>query len=123
MNVVTGRRRLFPNLTNDTIESYGIDISIVVPAYCEENRLPVMLGETVEYLDDRCQKDPAFGYEVIIVDDGSSDRTTEVALEFANSRISKSKQQPKNREVRVMTLEQNRGKGGAVTQVNIMLLN
>jgi dolichyl-phosphate beta-glucosyltransferase len=50
----------------------------------------------------------ATGYEIIIVDDGSKDRTVEVALEF-------SKKHGLHDILRVVRLEKNRGKGGAVT--------
>ncbi|KAK0643555.1 dolichyl-phosphate beta-glucosyltransferase-like protein [Cercophora newfieldiana] len=48
------------------------------------------------------------GYEIIIVNDSSKDRTVEVALEFARSR-------GLHDVLRVVSLEKNRGKGGAVT--------
>lgn len=48
------------------------------------------------------------GYEIIIVNDGSRDRTVEVALEF-------SRRHGLHDILRVVTLEKNRGKGGAVT--------
>lgn len=48
------------------------------------------------------------GYEIIIVNDGSQDRTVEVALEF-------SRRHGLHDILRVVTLEKNRGKGGAVT--------
>ena len=48
------------------------------------------------------------GYEILIVNDGSKDRTVEVALEFA-------RKHDLHDIVRVVTLEKNRGKGGGVT--------
>jgi dolichyl-phosphate beta-glucosyltransferase len=51
-------------------------LSLVVPSYNEEARLPVMLEETAEYL-----KQHKYAYEIIIVNDGSKDDTTNVALE------------------------------------------
>jgi dolichyl-phosphate beta-glucosyltransferase len=48
------------------------------------------------------------GYEIIIVNDSSKDRTVEVALEFA-------RKHGLHDVLRVVTLEKNRGKGGGVT--------
>ncbi|KAI9227321.1 MAG: nucleotide-diphospho-sugar transferase [Piptocephalis tieghemiana] len=83
-----------------------VDLSIIVPAYNETERLPVMLDEAVEVLETRREADPSFDYEIIVVDDGSKDQTTQVALEMAK-RLAKGR-------IRVMTLHENRGKGGAV---------
>eukprot|EP01134_Creolimax_fragrantissima_P007854 CFRG7854T1 len=83
-----------------------LDLTLVVPAYCEEDRLPSMFTETMEYLEKRKKKDPKFKFEFIIVDDGSSDSTYKVAME-------KSKKYGSD-VVRVMKFERNRGKGGAV---------
>lgn len=68
-----------------------------------------MLEETVGHLQSRQKKDSKFTYEIIIVDDGSRDNTVDIALEFAKSH--------KDVDLRVLALEKNRGKGGAVTQV------
>nr|POE66222.1 dolichyl-phosphate beta-glucosyltransferase [Quercus suber] len=116
-------------------------MSLVVPAYNEEDRLGIMLEEAVEYLQmqyghhgtksksssDRAlqanglQGDPRRGWEIIIVSDGSKDRTVETALTFANtyqlgstSGSSRSASIPPG-TIRVVQLEENRGKGGAVT--------
>lgn len=50
----------------------------------------------------------ASGYEIIVVNDGSSDRTVKVVLDFA-------KQKSLHDVIRVVSLERNRGKGGGVT--------
>lgn len=50
-------------------------ISIIVPAFNEENRLPRTLSEVREYLD---RSDWEFA-EIVVVDDGSRDRTAEAA--------------------------------------------
>jgi len=54
----------------------SIELSVVVPAYKEELRLGPTLDRIREYLAGR---DGAS--EIIVVDDGSSDRTSDVALE------------------------------------------
>lgn len=53
------------------------DLSIIVPAYNEEKRLPETLERISEYLSTR-----DFSYELLIVDDGSRDQTSRVALDF-----------------------------------------
>ena len=68
-----------------------------------------MLDECLEYLESSLKKNPKSTYEVIIVDDGSKDATSEVALKYA--------EQYGTQKVRVLTLKENRGKGGAVRLV------
>lgn len=87
-------------------EPGSIDLSVIVPSYNEEVRLPRMLDECVDYLQRRSEKSPAFSWEIIIVDDGSSDSTTAVGMKY-------SKKFSPDR-IRVLTLVHNRGKGGAV---------
>ena len=74
--------------------------------------MPSMLGEAVEYLEGRKNSDINFSYEIIIVDDASNDGTSNCALEFSKSN--------KDVELKVLTLEKNRKKGGSVTQVFII---
>lgn len=75
------------------------DLSIVIPAYNEELRLPATLERLAEYL-------PTLGLrtEVLIVDDGSLDRTAAVAASFA----------AKITGLRVLSNGTNRGKGYSV---------
>ncbi|KAF2481682.1 nucleotide-diphospho-sugar transferase [Neohortaea acidophila] len=112
-------------------EAYRIDegevfMSVVVPAYNEEKRLTGMLEEAVEYLQKqygtrspagkgtgnghvRAHERPRAGWEILVVSDGSTDRTVETALHFAKT------QSIPTGSIRVVRLEENRGKGGAVT--------
>lgn len=87
-----------------------VSLSVVVPAYNEELRLPPMLDETLDYLESRgAASSGAFSYEVLVVDDGSSDRTFAAA-------VSSRQRRPELRygELRVMQLTENCGKGFAV---------
>lgn len=70
-----------------------------------------MLNECIEFLEDRQRNNSSFNYELIIVSDGSTDKTVEVAHKYAEKMGSI--------KVRVLALEKNRGKGGAVRLVNI----
>jgi dolichyl-phosphate beta-glucosyltransferase len=77
-------------------------ISIVIPAFNEEARLPGTLRRIAGYLAGRRHLLPA---EVIVADDGSRDGTARVAAAFA---------MPASVEMRVVALPANRGKGAAV---------
>lgn len=77
------------------------DLSIVIPAFEEEDRLGRSLSLIVEYLR---ANEPST--EVIVVDDGSGDRTAQVAEDF----FAGVPDIPAN----VIRYEQNRGKGYAV---------
>ncbi|XP_032735980.1 dolichyl-phosphate beta-glucosyltransferase isoform X1 [Lontra canadensis] len=81
-------------------------LSVVVPSYNEEKRLPIMMDEALGYLEERQKQDPTFTYEVIVVDDGSKDQTSKVAFKYC--------QKYGSDKVRVITLVKNRGKGGAI---------
>ncbi|XP_037126624.1 dolichyl-phosphate beta-glucosyltransferase [Syngnathus acus] len=98
----SGVEELFPSLHDPP----SVELSVIVPSYNEELRLPVMLDEAMDYLENRLKRQASFTYEVIVVDDGSKDKTTQVALQYTK-KYSAAK-------VRVLTLVKNRGKGGAV---------
>jgi glycosyltransferase involved in cell wall biosynthesis len=57
-------------------------VSVIVPAYNEE----VMIGETLEALHDYLQGlTTKYQWEIVVVDDGSSDDTGEIADRFAST--------------------------------------
>jgi dolichyl-phosphate beta-glucosyltransferase len=74
-------------------------LSIVVPAYNEEQRLPATLVRMRAYLDSRDEP-----YEVLVVDDGSSDNTVALARATADTWP----------QLQVLALPENTGKGAAV---------
>ena len=57
-------------------------ISLVIPAYNEEERLPVMLRDAEAYLS-KLRRVLGLDFRIIIVNDGSKDGTAAVAVEFA----------------------------------------
>ncbi len=79
-----------------------IPLSVVIPAYDEEARLPATLARVADYLAGRPTLLPA---EVVVVDDGSRDGTAAVAERFVP---------PSGIAVRLIRLGRNRGKGAAV---------
>ncbi len=74
-------------------------ISIIVPAYNEENRIRATLERVALHIERS-----RWRAEVIVVDDGSHDATPETVLEFAKSHAM----------VRLIQNDRNRGKGFAV---------
>jgi dolichyl-phosphate beta-glucosyltransferase len=74
-------------------------LSVVVPCYNEERRLPRTIEQIVRYLDGS-----GTSYELILVDDGSADGTRRIMDEAAAHHPA----------VRVESLPQNRGKGRAL---------
>jgi dolichyl-phosphate beta-glucosyltransferase len=53
-------------------------ISLIIPAYNEENRLPRALEQVFTFLEQQ-----SFPFEVVVVENGSTDRTLEIANAFA----------------------------------------
>jgi cellulose synthase/poly-beta-1,6-N-acetylglucosamine synthase-like glycosyltransferase len=53
-------------------------LSIVIPAYNEESRLPQTLPQVAKFVEAQ-----DYDAEVLVVDDGSTDRTTEIVEEIA----------------------------------------
>jgi dolichyl-phosphate beta-glucosyltransferase len=56
-------------------------ISLIIPAYNEENRLPRALEQVFTFLEKQ-----SFPFEVVVVENGSTDRTLEIANAFAAGR-------------------------------------
>lgn len=68
-------------------------VSIVIPAYNEERSIGQVIEETISTMDNL-----QLPYEIIVVDDGSADRTRQVASKY---------------KVKVLSNDKNRGKGYA----------
>ena len=90
----SSRERLIKHLDN-----FDYELSIVVPAYNEENRIKSTLLLINNYLQERKIKS-----EILVVDDGSRDKTSEVV----NSLVTKIK------NLKLVFFDNNHGKGFAV---------
>jgi len=84
----------------------SVYISLIVPAFNEKERLPLMLDDTLAYLKNRKKNNASFTFEILVVDDGSRDDTSDVVLKYAKRESVE--------VVRLLKLQKNRGKGGAV---------
>lgn len=107
-NDSAGEHYKLPSRINSSTSEYkddGIQLSVVIPCFNETQRLGKMLSECIEHLDANYPSQ----YEIIIVDDGSLDKSDEFALRKANEFLLKP------HVMRVVKLSKNRGKGGAVT--------
>lgn len=73
------------------------DLSVVIPAYNEVQRLTPTLDRISEYLESRDLQ-----YEVLVVDDGSSDGTANLVEKYPNPQVT------------LLSIGRNPGKGAAV---------
>lgn len=73
-----------------------MDISIIIPVYNEENSISEILGKVLKLQFDNLEK------EVIVVDDGSTDRTPEILKDFVKE------------PMKIIVHEKNLGKGMAI---------
>jgi glycosyltransferase involved in cell wall biosynthesis len=76
-------------------------LSIIVPAYNEEKRLPSTLLDMGRYLSRQ-----SYEYEIIVVNDGSKDRTAEVVKKL----------EPEIKGLKLIDNKKNHGKGFVVRQ-------
>ncbi len=75
----------------------GKELSIVIPAYNEEKRLEPSLQRITEFMEKNFQN-----YEILLIDDGSTDNTAEIANKF------------KSKKLRIIQNPKNMGKGFSV---------
>ncbi len=134
------RAKRNPSDNETKAEDPEVFMSLVVPAFNEEERLSVMLAEATDFLQreygsqlpsieangNRAKRKSGKhemsnshvsprttscrGWEVLVVSDGSTDRTIDTALDFARNLGGNAASC-----IRVVQLHENRGKGGAVT--------
>lgn len=83
-----------------TVEKSELELTIVIPAYNEQDRIKPTLKHTMAYLENQ-----PFASQVIVVSDGSRDNTAQVASAFG---------QVDNVQLDVLEYHPNRGKGYAV---------
>ncbi|HEY9774910.1 MAG TPA: dolichyl-phosphate beta-glucosyltransferase [Planktothrix sp.] len=74
-------------------------VSVIIPAYNEEKRLPPTLSSVWDYWQQRGED-----FEIIVVDDGSGDHTTDIVQDFGKH----------HENVRLISYAPNQGKGYAV---------
>ncbi len=91
------------NKTQAAKDLWGLpfSISVVIPAYNESRRLPQTLREVHTFLEQNVRD-----FEIIVVDDGSTDDTVNVVKKLAD----------KLTRVKLLTNKINRGKGAVVRQ-------
>jgi glycosyltransferase involved in cell wall biosynthesis len=75
-------------------------LSIVIPAYNEEDAIASIIERTLAARDSICAEANLSAVDVIVVSDGSSDRTAEIAGHYA--------------DIRLIAYEKNRGYGAAI---------
>ncbi|MFN4227553.1 MAG: dolichyl-phosphate beta-glucosyltransferase [Candidatus Ratteibacteria bacterium] len=76
-----------------------MEISIIVPAYNEEKRILKTIEKIYKYFAEK-----NLDFEIIVVDDGSKDKTIEVVEELSKDK----------KEVKILKHPKNMGKGAAV---------
>jgi len=98
-DTANGNERISSWIDQQPVTSPQVDLSIIVPAFNEERRLPPTLIDVIDFFDRG-----ALSYEVLVIDDGSTDGTAEVVRKFERVR----------NQVRLIQLPRNYGKGHAV---------
>ena len=109
-----------PLLLHRLEDPRNVDLTVVIPAYNETERLPEMMAATIKHLTTTTTTSSSAAveggvkkedknkrtFEILVVDDGSQDGTSSTALQLAHKYSTC--------DIKVVTLEKNVGKGGAV---------
>ena len=103
-----------------------VDVSVIIPAFNEENRLPTMLNDTLAYFKSYAEEN-YMSYEIIVVDDHSTDGTVRLVNGYVLREIAEAEADCSDREcminqgrstsysdIRILRLARNHGKGGAI---------
>ena len=80
---------------------FEMSVSVIIPAFNEAERLPLTMRATADYFEARTEP-----FELLVIDDGSTDGTAQVIADFARQRPALS--------VQCLGYGGNRGKGYAV---------
>ena len=76
-------------------------ISLIIPVYNEEKRIKLTLGKCISYF-----KNKKIDYEIIIVDDGSTDKTRLIIKDYLSE----------NKNIKLTKQRKNKGKGYSVKE-------
>lgn len=83
------------------MENNGIYLSVIIPSYNEAERIPSTLID----IDKKLSSAP-YSYEIVVVNDGSRDNTSEVVSKMSGA----------IKNLRLIDNKENKGKGGVVRQ-------
>lgn len=105
-----------------------VDLSVIIPAFNEEQRLPQMLDETLSYFKSYA-KDNSMSYEILVVDDHSVDGTVDLVSGYVDREVEQAEAisdcsdgeckaardgGSSYTDIRILSLARNHGKGGAI---------
>jgi len=79
--------------------SHQLKITIIIPAYNEEKRIPRCLKRVLEYCNER-----EWDYEVLVAEDGSTDSTVKIVKDFASN----------EKRIKLLSFTERLGKGGGI---------
>ncbi|MFN5540339.1 MAG: dolichyl-phosphate beta-glucosyltransferase [Candidatus Melainabacteria bacterium] len=87
-------------------EVISLNLSIVIPCFNEQERLPKTLHTFFEFLN-HSESMQNLSWEILIVDDGSSDRTIDTILQEFNEEI-------RAKKIKLLIQPHNMGKGASI---------